>query len=97
MTSCIYEREEQVFQSLADWKRGREIAKEMNISVKTFETYVTRLKIMFGCRDLLQVRQLSVEFYRAHPEIRRQFPKQVFKGNNPLNKTAARFRAGITH
>jgi DNA-binding NarL/FixJ family response regulator len=57
----LSERERQVFQMIGQWKTTRQIANELNLSVKTVEYYRENLKEKLGLKSGNELAQLAVD------------------------------------
>jgi DNA-binding NarL/FixJ family response regulator len=58
------DREKQVFRLIAQWRRPNEIAKDLNLSIKTVDYYRARLKEKLNLNSVAQLTRYATEFWQ---------------------------------
>jgi DNA-binding NarL/FixJ family response regulator len=62
------DREQQVFRLIAQWRRPKEIARDLNLSVKTVDYYRNRLKDKLNLASVAQLTRYATEIYTTRVE-----------------------------
>jgi DNA-binding NarL/FixJ family response regulator len=61
----LTDREKQVFRLIAQWRRPNEIARDLNLSVKTVDYYRTKIKEKLNLESVAQLTRYATELYTA--------------------------------
>ena len=62
----LTQRELQVFQLIGRWRRTRQIAEEMHLSIKTVEYYRERIKIKLSLRNGTELAQFATQWIQSN-------------------------------
>jgi DNA-binding NarL/FixJ family response regulator len=79
------DREKQVFRLIAQWRRPNEIAKDLNLSIKTVDYYRARLKEKLNLNSVAQLTRYATEFWQRE-ESNLEAPPPVRKGGQLVGR-----------
>jgi len=65
---CLSDRELEIFKLIGHGLRSQRIAEELNLSVKTVETYYSRIKQKLGIKDASELLQLAIAWHNDAEE-----------------------------
>jgi DNA-binding NarL/FixJ family response regulator len=63
--NSLTDREKQVFRLIAQWRRPNEIARDLNLSVKTVDYYRVKIKEKLNLESVAQLTRYATELYTA--------------------------------